>query len=141
MPRSRTALRTFVSSFSKGNSGVWTPMMTRPLSLYFSFHALIYGNVRRQLIQEYVQKSIRTTLPCRDASVRGGELIQAVAPERSAVGDVLAAEPAAAIIALFPDIAGWLPAVIAFEPDIAGLLPPAIIALLGAIIGSLETVG
>jgi hypothetical protein len=69
-------------------------------------------------------------------------LIHAVAPERSTTGDVFAAElPPAAIIALSPDIAGWLPAIIAFEPDIAGLLPPAIIALLGAIIGSLETVG
>ena len=30
--------------------------------------------------QVYVQKSTRTTLPCRSAAVRGGELSQAVAP-------------------------------------------------------------
>src|ERR1700679_2490132 len=83
MPRSWTALRTFDSSFSNGNSGVCTPMITRPYSLYFSFQALMYGSVRRQLIQEYVQKSTRTTFPRRDAGVSAGELIHAVAPERS----------------------------------------------------------
>src|ERR1700728_2867664 len=83
MPRSCTALRTFDSSFSKGNSGVCTPRITRPLALYFSFHALMYGSVRRQLMQEYVQKSTRTTLPRSEAGVSGGELIQALAPERS----------------------------------------------------------
>jgi hypothetical protein len=92
-------------------------------------------------MQEYVQKSINTTLSCREASVRGWELIHAVALERSAVGDEFAPElPPAAIIALLPDIEGWLPAIIVFEPDIASCLPPAIIALLGAIICALETV-
>ena len=36
----------------------------------------MYGSVRRQLMQEYVQKSIRTTLPRRPARVSGSELSQ-----------------------------------------------------------------
>jgi hypothetical protein len=66
-------------------------MITRPSSLYFSFQALMYGSVRRQLIQEYVQKSTRTTFPRRDAGVSAGELIHSVAPDRS--GSVAGAEP------------------------------------------------
>src|SRR5439155_25745998 len=50
-----------------------------PCSLYRSAHARTYGTVRSQLMQVYVQKSTRTTLPCRSAAVSGAELSQAVA--------------------------------------------------------------
>ena len=48
---SSMARRMFSISFSKGNSGVWTPTTTRPWSLYFSDHARTYGIVRSQLMQ------------------------------------------------------------------------------------------
>src|ERR1700689_1530732 len=83
MRNSPTAFRTLPRSFSKANSGVCTPMTTRPLSLYLSAHARIYGKVRRQLIQEYVQKSTRTTFPFSSSRFNGGELSHATAPERS----------------------------------------------------------
>src|SRR3989344_3556764 len=45
-------------------------MITRPLSLYFSYQAFKYGVVRWQLMQLYVQKSIRITfLPTRSFTV------------------------------------------------------------------------
>src|ERR1700722_19185204 len=103
-------------------------MITSPLLLYFSFHALMYGSVRRQLMQEYVQKSISTTLPCSAAGVSAGELNHVFAPTRPSNP---VAEPGAAgaaeliIIALLPVI--W------FLPDIIALLP-AIIWLFAAII-------
>src|SRR5450755_1633667 len=37
-------------------------------------------------MQEYVQKSISTTLPRKESRVRGAELIQATAPFRSGIG-------------------------------------------------------
>src|ERR1022692_884030 len=37
-------------------------------------------------MQEYVQKSISTTLPRRELRVRGGELSHAIAPLRSGIG-------------------------------------------------------
>ena len=40
--------------------------------------------VRSQLMQVYVQKSTRTTLPCRSTAVSGSELSQAVAPPSEA---------------------------------------------------------
>src|SRR6476646_10898952 len=55
------------------NSGVWTPMTTRPTGAYCRFHALMYGAVRIQLTQVYSQKSTSTTLPRRASDVSGGE--------------------------------------------------------------------
>src|SRR5215467_11071515 len=78
------ARRTLARSFSTENSGVWTPMTTRPRSLYFAAHARTYGSVRSQLTHVYVQKSTTTTLPRRPSGVSGGELIQAVAPVKGA---------------------------------------------------------
>src|SRR5437868_4540343 len=50
--------------------------MTRPWSLYLSYHASRYGAVLRQLMQVYVQKSIRTTfLPIRFFSLNGSVLM------------------------------------------------------------------
>src|SRR3989338_6102298 len=67
-----TAVATLLYSFSNSNSGVCTPIITKPLSLYFSYHALRYGVVRWQLIQLYVQKSTRITfLPIRLLMVIG----------------------------------------------------------------------
>jgi len=71
---------------------------------------------------------MRTTLPWREARFRGGELSQAVAPDRSVVGGAAEAGPPAAIIALLADVGLW------GAPDI-------IMALAGAIIiASLEVV-
>src|SRR5207253_5384089 len=78
--RSLTARRTFSMSRSKGNSGVWTPISTSPLSPYFFAHARRYGRVRSQLMQVKVQKSTATTLPRKPAGVSGGELSHAFAP-------------------------------------------------------------
>ena len=58
-----TAARTFDVTCSNANSGVCTPMITSPSSWYAAYHALRCGSVRRQLMQEYVQKSTSTTLP------------------------------------------------------------------------------
>src|SRR5215510_11011449 len=84
MRLSRAAFRTLSTFSSNVNSGVCTPMTTSPRSLYWAAHARTYGTVRSQLMQVYVQKSTRTTLPCRSAAVRGGELSQAVAPPSEA---------------------------------------------------------
>src|SRR6478752_5917935 len=70
------AATTFLCTFSKSNSGVWTPTMTRPSARYRSNHERRYGIVRWQLMHEYVQKSYRTTLPESFAGVSGGESIQ-----------------------------------------------------------------
>src|SRR4029078_2814483 len=78
-PLSSAALRTLSTSPSNVNSGVWTPMTTSPCSLYLAAHARMYGAVRSQLMQVYVQKSTSTTLPCRSAAVRGAELSHVVA--------------------------------------------------------------
>src|SRR3954468_11913953 len=83
-PLSCTAFRTLSMSSSNENSGVCTPMTTNPCSLYRVAQARTYGTVRSQLMHVYVQKSTRTTLPCRSAAVSGGELSQAVAPPSEA---------------------------------------------------------
>src|SRR5215213_1379962 len=66
--------------FSKANSGVCTPITTRPCSLYLRAHARTYGTERSQLMHVYVQKLMRTTRPLREAAVNGGELSHPVAP-------------------------------------------------------------
>src|SRR4051794_22167 len=84
MPRSVAACRTLSTFSSNENSGVCTPMTTSLCSLYPAAHARMYGTVRSQLMQVYVQKSTRTTLPCRSAAVSGGELSHAIAPPSEA---------------------------------------------------------
>src|SRR4051812_8351712 len=82
MARSCTARRTRSTSCSKENSGVWTPMTTRPSSRYACAHALSQGSVRSQLMQVRVQKSTRTTEPRSWAGSSGPEFSHAVAPLR-----------------------------------------------------------
>src|SRR6266550_3681627 len=65
---------------SNENSGVCTPITTRPWSLYFSSHARTYGSVRSQLMQVYVQKLTTTTFPRRSLGSSCAELSQSVAP-------------------------------------------------------------
>src|SRR3954447_1320156 len=77
------ASRTFSTSRSNGNSGVWTPMTTRPRSRYFSDHARTKASVRSQLMHVYVQKSTRTTFPARPSGVSGEEFSQPVAPSNT----------------------------------------------------------
>src|SRR5882757_3377887 len=73
---------TFAESFSKANSGVCTPMTTSPSFLYFSAQASTYGTDRKQLMQEYVQKSMRTTLPLSCSRVSGAEFSHFTAPSK-----------------------------------------------------------
>ncbi len=53
---------TFCLSFSNSNSGECIPIINKPSSEYLSFHAVMYGNVLMQLMQEYVQISYSITL-------------------------------------------------------------------------------
>src|SRR6476661_6788696 len=85
MCRSETAVLTLAGSFSKPNSGAWTPITTRPASLYFAAHAFMYGSSRRLLMHEYVQKLTSTTLPRSDLLLNGVELSQATAPSKSGI--------------------------------------------------------
>ena len=57
-------------------------MTTSPRSRYFAAHARTKASVRSQLMQVYVQKSTRTTLPRSSAGVRGDEFSQPVAPSK-----------------------------------------------------------
>src|SRR5882724_1374170 len=83
--RSETAFFTLAGSFSKPNSGEWTPTTTRPASLYFAAQAFMYGNSLRLLMHEYVQKLTSTTFPRSALSLNGGELSQATAPFKSGI--------------------------------------------------------
>src|ERR1700733_11209280 len=83
--RSETAFFTFVGSFSKPNSGAWTPMTTSPASLYLAAQASMYGSSRRLLMHEYVQKLTSTTLPRSDLPLNGAELSQDTAPSKSGI--------------------------------------------------------
>src|SRR5918995_6154259 len=56
-----TASCTLEMSLSNPNSGVWTPITSRPSSLYFSYNALMCGCAFWQLKQLYVQNSTSTT--------------------------------------------------------------------------------
>src|ERR1700683_3624175 len=82
---SDTAFFTLAGSFSKPNSGAWTPITTSPASLYFAAQAFMYGNSLRLLMHEYVQKLTRTTFPRSALSFNGGELSQATAPFKSGI--------------------------------------------------------
>src|ERR1700678_3808509 len=83
--KSNTAFFTFAGFFSKPNSGVWTPITTRPASLYFAAQASMYGSSRRLLMHEYVQKLTSTTLPRSDLLLNGVELSQDTAPSKSGI--------------------------------------------------------
>src|SRR3990172_7122777 len=63
IPFLSTAIFTLFRSFSNSNSGECTPIINKPSSAYFSFHAVMYGIVLMQLIQLYVQKSYSITFP------------------------------------------------------------------------------
>ena len=77
MPSRFTAACTFDATCSNANSGVCTPMITKPSLWYVAYHAFRCGSVRRQLMHEYVQKSIEHDLAAQLASVSGCVLIQA----------------------------------------------------------------
>src|SRR5580765_6286487 len=79
----RTAVVTLARSCSNENSGVCTPITTRPESRYFAAQLLMYGCGRSELMQVYVQKDTSTTLPCKEARPRDGELSQPTAPSKS----------------------------------------------------------
>src|SRR5215203_2576443 len=83
-------LSTFRKSCSTSNSGVWTPIVTRPCSLYFSAQARIYGAVRSQLTHVNVQKFTRTTCPRRSSGERGSELSHPLAPSSEDMGTISA---------------------------------------------------
>ena len=70
----RTAFSTFISSCSNENSGVCTPITTKPASLYFAVQFLKYGNGRMELMQVYVQKSTSVTFPRSDLRLKGTEI-------------------------------------------------------------------
>src|SRR6185437_1125494 len=106
-------------------------MMTSPWSRYFSYHARRYGNVRRQLMQEYVQKSTSTTLPLSSSGVRGLLFNQATAPSSegkspstgSEACPWLAPAPAIRIIEL-PDMAIEFAAMEFFAIELDVRAPP-----------------
>src|SRR5882724_13146656 len=83
--RSETAFFTLAGSFSKPNSGEWTPTTTRPASLYFAAQAFMYGSSRRLLMHEYVQKLTSTTFPRSALLLNGVELSHATAPSKSGI--------------------------------------------------------
>src|SRR5436190_1806006 len=79
----------------------------------------MYGNARRQLMQEYVQKSRTTTLPLSDARVSGLELSQPVAPASSGMSPSMTGAPDDAfadIIAPPPSAASGFAAIIIAPP-------------------------
>src|SRR5215831_3718680 len=96
MPRSCVAFRTLATFFSNANSGACTPMTTRPWLRYLSAQARTYGSERRQLMQEYVQKSTSTTLPRRPSAVSGAELSHSTAPDSDGIVPSTGYAPAAA---------------------------------------------
>ena len=97
MPRSFAPLTTLASTFSKAYSGVCTPMTSKPLSRYASYHPTTCGIARWQLMHEYAQKSMSTTLPRNDFRSIGafpGVLSHLVMPLMSgAVPQLSSSEP------------------------------------------------
>src|SRR5512140_974450 len=83
--KSNMAFFTLAGSFSKANSGAWTPITTSPASLYFPAQAFMYGSSLRLLMHEYVQKLTSTTLPRSALLLNGGEFSQATAPFKSGI--------------------------------------------------------
>src|SRR5215467_8539265 len=83
--KSNAAFFTLARSFSKPNSGAWTPTTTRPASLYFAAQAFMYGSSRKLLMHEYVQKLTSTTFPRNALPLNGPELSHATAPSKSGI--------------------------------------------------------
>src|SRR5436189_6427961 len=98
--KSNTAFFTLAGSFSNPNSGAWTPITTRPASLYFAAQAFMYGSSRRLLIHEYVQKFTTTTLPRSALALNGEELSHATAPYKLGIRPSLRVDDAIATIPL-----------------------------------------
>src|SRR6516162_9065279 len=96
--KSNAAFFTLARSFSKPNSGAWTPITTKPAFLYFAAHAFMYGSSRRLLMHEYVQKLTSTTFPRRALLLSGTELSQPTAPSKP--GDGPSSRAANAIAAI-----------------------------------------
>src|SRR5436189_2223632 len=82
MSLARAARVTFSTLRSKSNSGVWTPIVTSPLSAYPRDQARTYGCARIQLMHEYVQKLTSTVLPRSASRDNGAEFSHAVAPAK-----------------------------------------------------------
>src|SRR5690242_4069224 len=78
----------------------------------------MYGSARRQLMQEYVQKSMTTTLPLSAAFVSGFELSHVVAPLSSGMSPSIAG-------AASPDLLDIIPA----PAGASEVLPPAMASL------------
>ena len=99
-------------------------MTSKPLSLYARYQPTTCGIARWQLMQEYAQKSMSTTLPRNEFRLIGlpsGVFSQAVMPLRSGAGPQFssAVSPVAAVrqlrvlvgddaaeVQLFPDLGG-----------------------------------
>src|SRR3989304_10502089 len=73
IPFLSTAIFTLFRSFSNSNSGECTPIINKPSSAYFSFHAVMYGIVLMHLMQLEVQRAdmsaIRMALNNRPSGV------------------------------------------------------------------------
>src|SRR5215211_4565843 len=82
MSRSFTARRTPSKSCSNENSGVCTPITTKPSARYACDHARTYGSWRSQLMHVHVQKFTSTMCPRSSAEPNGSELSHPVAPSR-----------------------------------------------------------
>src|SRR6266705_622543 len=74
-PSARTSRRTLASIRSVSNSGEGRPMTRSPAALYRRSSDATHGSERRQLIQPYVQTSIKTTRPLSSENERGDKLI------------------------------------------------------------------
>src|SRR6478752_4479437 len=89
--------------FSFSNLAEWTPMTTSWLAYFFSSLAMS-GIVWMQLMQQRVQKSSRTILPFKSASLIGAPVLsQATPPDSSGAGSRKVVEPFAA----FALASGW----------------------------------
>src|SRR5258708_23362963 len=80
-----SAFSTFIGSCSNENSGVWTPITTKPASLYLVAQLLRNGSGRMELMQVYVQKLTSVTFPRSDLRLKGTELSQLTAPSMSGI--------------------------------------------------------
>src|SRR3979490_1757228 len=82
-------LATLADTRSKACSGLCTPMTTNPLSRYRLYQSTTCGMARWQLMQEYAQKSIKTTLYRTEAGASGlpsGVLSHPGTPQRAGAG-------------------------------------------------------
>ena len=77
-----TASPTFLDLALERELGLMDADDDGPRFRYFAAHARTKASVRSQLMQVYVQKSTRTTIPRSRAGVRGDEFGQPVAPSK-----------------------------------------------------------